>query len=101
RRAELHAAVVALLEKDADLVGDDPALIAHHSAEAGLTARAVRHFLAAAEQVAARGAMREAHAHLTRGLRLAEGNPDIPDVLAWRTRYQLMLGEVLGALRFY
>ena len=40
-------------------------------------------------------------AHLTRGLKLAQENPDIPDVLAWRTRYQLALGEVLGALQNY
>jgi class 3 adenylate cyclase/tetratricopeptide (TPR) repeat protein len=101
RRSELHAAVVALLEKDPDVVRDDPALIAHHSAEAGLAAQAMRHFLAAAEQTAARGAMREALTHLSRGLKLASDNPDVPDMLAWRTRYQLMLGEVLGALRFY
>jgi class 3 adenylate cyclase/tetratricopeptide (TPR) repeat protein len=101
RRAGLHAAIVAVLEKDADAVREDPALIAHHCAEAGLIAHAVRYFLAAAEQTAGRGAMSEAHTQLTRGLKLAEDNPDIPDALAWRTRYHLALGEVLGALRFY
>ena len=101
RRAGLHAAIVAILERDPVSVREDPALIAHHCAEAGLLPQAVRYFLAAAEQTAARGAMSEAHAHLTRGLKLAESNPDIPDVLAWRTRYHLALGEVLGALRFY
>jgi class 3 adenylate cyclase/tetratricopeptide (TPR) repeat protein len=101
RRAELHAAVVAVLEKDGEAVANDPVLLAHHSAEAGLLPQAVRHFLAAAEQTAARGALSEAYTHLTRGLKLAEDNPDIPDVLVWRTRYQLLLGEVLGALRFY
>ena len=101
RRAGLHAAIVAELERDAETVREDPALIAHHCAEAGLVAHAVRYFLGAAEQTAARGAMSEAHTHLTRGLKLAEDNPDIPDVLAWRTRYHLALGEVLGALRFY
>jgi class 3 adenylate cyclase/tetratricopeptide (TPR) repeat protein len=101
RRAALHVAVVSVMERDAVAVREDPALIAHHCAEAGLIAQAVRYFLAAAEQTAARGAMAEAHTHLMRGLKLAEDNPDIPDVLAWRTRYHLALGEVLGALRFY
>jgi class 3 adenylate cyclase/tetratricopeptide (TPR) repeat protein len=101
RRAGLHAAVVSVLERDAETAKVDPALIAHHCAEAGLPAQAVRYYLAAAEQMSARGAMAEAHTNLARGLKLAEENPNIPDVLAWRTRYHLGLGEVLGALRFY
>ncbi len=101
RRAGLHAAIVATLERDADAPRLDPALIAHHCAEAGLIPQAVRYFLAAAEQTASRGAMSEARTHLTRGLKLAQENPGIPDVLAWRTRFHLSLGEVLGALRFY
>jgi class 3 adenylate cyclase/tetratricopeptide (TPR) repeat protein len=101
RRAGLHGAIVTALERDSETGDPDPALLAHHCAEAGLAAQAVRYFLGAAEQLSARGAMPEAHTHLTRGLRLAEENPHIPDVLAWRTRYHLGLGEVIGALRFY
>jgi class 3 adenylate cyclase/tetratricopeptide (TPR) repeat protein len=101
RRAGLHAAIATTLEQDAETVSLDPALIAHHCAEGGLAVLGVKYFLAAAEQSSAAGAMPEAHAHLTRGLRLAEENPHIADVLAWRTRYHLALGEVLGALRFY
>ena len=101
RRTGLHAAIVTVLERDTASAAADPALLAHHCAESGLVAQAVRYFLAAAEQTAARGAMPEAHTQLTRGLKLAEDNPDVPDVLAWRTRYHLALGEVLGALRFY
>ena len=112
RRAALHAAILEVLESDAEsapgatapaLLLDshgDAALLAHHSAEAGLIEKAVRYFLAAGEQTAARGALAEAHALLARGSALAEENPDIPNNTAWRTRYRLALGEVMGALRF-
>ncbi len=101
RRATLHGAIVAALESDPETAGADPALLAHHCAEAGIPEKAVTWFLAAARQTAARGAMAEAHTLLTRGLKIAEANPDIPGVLGWRTRYHFALGEAIGALRFY
>ncbi len=101
RRAALHGAIVAALERDKGTMAADPALLAHHCAEAGLPEKAISWFLAAAQTAAARGAMAEAHTLLTRGLRIAEDNPDIPGVLAWRARYHFGLGEAIGALRFY
>jgi predicted ATPase len=54
RRAGLHAAIGAVPERDAETAREDPALIAHHRAEAGMIPQAVRYFPAAAEQMAAR-----------------------------------------------
>ena len=101
RRAGLHTAIVAfLLEHDTGLPAD-PALLAHHCAEAGMIAEAMHYYLTVAEQSASRGAMEEAHAHLGLGLQRARDNPDLPDVAVWLTRYHLAIGEVLGAMRFY
>jgi class 3 adenylate cyclase/tetratricopeptide (TPR) repeat protein len=110
RRAALHAAIVAVLEDEANdtatqviVTGGlrgDAALLAHHSDEAGLTDKAIRYFLTAGEEASGRGSLEEAHTLLLRGQTLADENPDLPGILAWRTRYQLAIGEVLGARRF-
>ena len=115
RRAALHAANVTVLEDEAHQVGaqqvgaraivsgdmrGDAALLAHHSDEAGLSEKAIRYFLAAGEEAAGRGSLEEAHALLIRGQTLAEANPTLPGILAWQTRYQFAIGEVLGARRF-
>jgi tetratricopeptide (TPR) repeat protein len=71
RRAALHAAIAARLEKDPDTTAAQPALLGYHYAEAGHPAQAVRFLLRAGEQAAARSAMVEARAHLDQGLVLA------------------------------
>ena len=71
RRAALHRVIAEVLENDSELVTTRPELLGHHFAAAGVIEKAVAYFLRAGEQFAANSAMVEAHAHLTRGLRLA------------------------------
>ena len=101
RRAALHAAIVAIAGTRCRRRRDDPALIAHHCAEAGLIAQAVRYFLRGGR--ADRGARRDvggAHATHPRP-ETGEENPGHSGCAGLAHAVHLALGEVLGALRFY
>ena len=69
RRQQLHARIAAALEERfPETVEAQPALLAHHCNEAGLSARAVRYWQRAGERATQRSAHVEAIAHLTKGL---------------------------------
>ena len=68
-----------------------PALLAHHCAEAGLADKAVVYRLKAGQQAMARSATREAVAQLQKGLDLLATLPDGP----WRRQRELDLLKTL------
>jgi class 3 adenylate cyclase/predicted ATPase len=77
RRQQLHARIVAALEdRFPEIVAAQPALLAHHCTEAGLTEQAVAYWLAAGRQALARSAAAEAVALLRRGMALVPALPD-------------------------
>jgi hypothetical protein len=69
-----------------------PALLAQHFTEAGLTAKAVGYWLKAGQQAVARSAMTEAVVQLERGLDLLGTLADSP----WRQQQELDLRIALG-----
>jgi tetratricopeptide (TPR) repeat protein len=93
RRQQLHARVAATLEgRFPDIIAVQPALLAHHCEEAGLTEKAVEYWLAAGRQAWARSATAEAVSLLRRGLALVPALPDGD----WRRERELDLRVALG-----
>jgi tetratricopeptide (TPR) repeat protein len=77
RRQQLHARIAAALgDRFPEIVAAQPALLAHHCTEAGLTKKAVEYWLAAGRQAWGRSAATEAVALLRRGLALVPALPD-------------------------
>jgi len=69
RRQQLHAHIAATLEgRFPEVVAAQPALLARHCTEAGLTEQAIAYWLAAGRQAWGRSAAAEAVALLRRGL---------------------------------
>jgi predicted ATPase len=89
-RHQLHAKIAQVLERE--LPGAPPEVLAHHFTEAGLNERAVGYWHKAGERAAERSALREAAAHLGRGLELVSGLPAAPE----RSRHELALLLPLG-----
>jgi class 3 adenylate cyclase/tetratricopeptide (TPR) repeat protein len=97
RRQQLHASIAATLEdRFSDIVGAQPALLAHHCQEGRLTGKAVDYWLAAGRQAWGRSMLAEAVALLRRGLALIPGLPDSD----WRPQrefdLQIAPGQALG-----
>jgi class 3 adenylate cyclase/tetratricopeptide (TPR) repeat protein/DNA polymerase III delta prime subunit len=93
RRQRLHARIVATLEdRFPEIVLAQPALMAQHSATAGLAEKAVDYWLKAGQQALAHSAMREAIAQLRQGLDVLAGLPDT----SCRKRRELDLQTALG-----
>jgi tetratricopeptide (TPR) repeat protein len=77
RRQQLHARIAATLEERfPDIIAAQPALLAYHCEEAGLTEKAVDYWLAAGRQAWARSAVAETVTLLRRGLVLVATLPD-------------------------
>jgi class 3 adenylate cyclase len=93
RRQQLHARIAQVLEERfPDIVESQPALLAHHFTEAGLTADAVDCRCRAARLAVAQSAHLEAIAEATMGLEALAGLPDGPE----RRRQELDLQLALG-----
>jgi tetratricopeptide (TPR) repeat protein len=75
RRGEIHAAIVAACEKAARF-DIEPGVLAHHSAEAGLIAKAMFYYQRAAERSMERAAVPEMRRQLERGLAFAASLPE-------------------------
>ena len=73
-----------------------PALLAHHCAEAGLAEKAVAYWLKAGRQAMARSAMTEAVAQLRKGLDVLTGLPDGPRRRQQELDLQLALRPALA-----
>jgi tetratricopeptide (TPR) repeat protein len=96
-RQQLHARIAGTLEnRFQEIVAAQPALLAHHCTEAGLTEQAVGYLLKAGRQAVARAVMTEAVAQLQRGLELLGTLPDSP----WRKERELDLQVALGPALF-
>jgi predicted ATPase len=93
-RKSLHAHIAKTLEsRFPETVEREPALLAHHCAEAGLIEKAVEYFGKAGKQAIARSAMGpEAVAMLRKALALLDGLSDGP--VRWR--HELALRAALG-----
>jgi predicted ATPase len=77
RRQQIHAQIVATLEREfPDVVTAQPALLAKHCTEAGLTEKAVGYWLKAGQKSVERSAMMEAVVQLDKGLELLKTTPD-------------------------
>ena len=94
RRQELHARITTVLEETyPEIAEQQPDILAHHCAHAGLVDKAIDYFGRAGRQSLARSATAEAAAQLRKGLELLSGLPDGPD----RWRRELELQSALGA----
>jgi predicted ATPase len=81
RRQTIHSKLFEALEA----IGAAPELLAHHATAAGMTEPAVRYWLKAGEQAAARFANKEAVSHLRTGIGLLGGALDTAEsrALIW------------------
>jgi predicted ATPase len=96
RRQQLHARIAATLEdRFPEIVASQPALLAHHCAEAALTEQAAAYWLAAGRQALARSALTEAVALLRRGLALVPALPDSDRRGETELDLQIALGRAL------
>jgi class 3 adenylate cyclase/tetratricopeptide (TPR) repeat protein len=101
-RLTLHTRIVEVLEVQFPrLVESEPALLAHHSAAAGLIEKAAEYFGAAGRQAIARSAMSEAVAMLRKALAIITQLPN--DASRWRRELALQsaLGVALIAVKGY
>jgi predicted ATPase/class 3 adenylate cyclase len=102
RRVQLHARIVATFEDHfAENVGAQPALLAHHCAEAGLSDKAVVYRLKAGQQAMARSATTEAVAQLQKGLDELADLPDGPLRQQQELGLRVALASALAATKGY
>jgi class 3 adenylate cyclase/tetratricopeptide (TPR) repeat protein len=96
RRQRLHARIATTLEdRFPEIVEVQPALLAHHCTEAGLTEQAVTYWLAAGRQAWRRSAAAETVALLRRGLALVPALPDTDRRQETELDLQIALGQAL------
>jgi predicted ATPase len=96
RRHQLHARIATTLEdRFPEIVAAQPALLAHHRTEAGLTEKAIEQWLAAGRQAWRRSAAAEAVALLNRGLALVPALPDGDRRCETELDLQIALGRAL------
>jgi class 3 adenylate cyclase/predicted ATPase len=101
RRHEIHASIAGLLERDLDIVNAQSALLGHHCAEAGLSAKAAHYYTRAGQWSASRSALIEARAHFASALALLAKLAETPDRDQQELETQTALGSVLLALNGY
>ena len=102
RRQQLHARIATALESSfPEIVAAEPAILAHHCAEAGLGQKAVTYRLKAGQQAVARSAMAEAVAQLENGLRLLTTMPLTPERQLQELDLRIALGPALIATTGY
>src|SRR5271165_7142987 len=94
RRAEVHAAVVTAFE-DTAFFDIEPGVLAFHSAQAGLTAKAAFYYRIAGERSIGRAAAVETRVQLERGLEFAATLPDGADRHRLEAELLLALAEIL------
>jgi predicted ATPase len=100
RRQQLHGRIVTTLEDQLpEVVTAQPALMAQHSTEAGLSEKALGYWLKAGRQAIARSAMTEAAAHLQKGLELLRNMPDNSEHRQQELDLRITLGGALIATK--
>jgi class 3 adenylate cyclase/predicted ATPase len=90
RRQTIHAKLVEAMEA----IGAAPELLAYHATAAGMTEPAVRYWLKAGEQAAARSANKEAVSHLKTGIEVLGGARDTAE----ESRLDLDLHSALASV---
>jgi predicted ATPase len=97
-RRSLHARIAETLESQfAEIAESQPELLARHCTEAGLSEKAVGHWLKAGQQAVARSAMAEAVAQLEKGLGILATMPIIPESHQQELDLRLALAPALMA----
>jgi class 3 adenylate cyclase len=102
RRQQLHGRIVMVLERQfPETVTAQPALLALHCAEAGLTENAIDYWLKAGRQANSRFAMKEAVAHFSNGIALLTALPQGRARDEREIDFQLALAVPLIAMHGY
>ena len=102
RRQQLHARIATALEsRFPEIAGAEPAVLAQHCTEAGLTDKAVSYLLKAGKQGVARSAMKEAVSQLRKGLDLLANLPNDTRRRQHELDLQITLGQALMASQHY
>ena len=98
RRQQLHARIAATMEGQfPEIVTAQPALLAHHCQEAGLTEKAIAYWLGAGRQAWGRSATEEAVALLHGGLALIPALSESDWSREAELDLQIALGQALTA----
>jgi class 3 adenylate cyclase/tetratricopeptide (TPR) repeat protein len=97
RRQTIHTKLVEALEA----IEAAPELLAHHATMAGMTEPAVRYWLRAGEQAAARSANKEAASHLKAGIELLGGGSATAEKLRLELDLHSALASVLMVTQGY
>ena len=99
-RRALHARIVEAIESQFDEIAENqPELLAHHFEEAGLAGPACDYRMRAGDRAVSRSAYKEAIAHFSVGLKLAESLPQSADRMRRQLVFLLKLGPALGVVR--
>jgi predicted ATPase len=86
-----HCRIVSALQREfADLVVNQPEVLAHHCFEGGMVAKAVEYYLAAAQRATAASNNKEASTYIARGTAILEQLPS-SDQRAAELRKRLIL----------
>jgi class 3 adenylate cyclase len=102
RRQQIHARIVSTLEeKFPGLVTAQPALLAQHCSEAGLTEKGVGYWLKAGQHSVERSAMMEAVTQLDKGIELLKAMPDATAVRQQEIRFLATRGVALRVAKGY
>jgi len=100
KRRRLHGLVAQVLESVLpDTIDAHPELLAHHCAQAGMTAQAVSYWGKAGRQAIARSAMAEAAGHLRKALELLPALPESRARKQHELDLRLALGGALAAIK--
>jgi class 3 adenylate cyclase/tetratricopeptide (TPR) repeat protein len=100
RRRELHERVARTLEERfPELAANEPELLAHHFGEAGLATAACDYRMRAGDRALNRSAYKEAVAHFSAGLKLADTLPQPTDRMRRQLDFLLKLGPTVGIAR--
>jgi predicted ATPase/class 3 adenylate cyclase len=96
RRREWHERIArALEERFSETTANEPELLAHHFGAAGLSLPACDYRMRAGDQAISRSAYKEAIAHFSAGLKIAETLPDTPDGKRRHLDFLLKIGPAL------
>ena len=102
KRQACHQRMAEVLEgRFADIVNSQPALLAHHFTEAGVTDKAIQYWLKAGQKSQEQSANVEAIRHFERGLALTMSLPESPQRDMLELGLKLPLSGVLMALHGY
>jgi class 3 adenylate cyclase/tetratricopeptide (TPR) repeat protein len=98
RRQQLHGQIARTLEQRfADVVMNEPEILAHHFTEAGMVDLATNYWLKAGNRALSRSANAEAVKHLRRGIELTRQLAQSPERVRKELDFYLALGPAVAA----